>query len=148
MGSCAFLGFGVYNGIMQWFVYVSLFSRIFPGAIPFANMSWRKKLHNRDGALQLVGQCVLDLAVYVPIIYFPVFYLFRGFFYGESREDSLSRYWANVKVDNVANWAFWLPGDILCFGAPAWARLPISHVEGFVWNNILSWLRGGVQDSS
>eukprot|EP00930_Biecheleria_cincta_P088276 TRINITY_DN77507_c0_g1_i1.p1 TRINITY_DN77507_c0_g1~~TRINITY_DN77507_c0_g1_i1.p1 ORF type:complete len:253 (+),score=21.77 TRINITY_DN77507_c0_g1_i1:74-832(+) len=141
-----FCAFGVYQGVAQWLVYVSLFARIFPGAIRFANLPLAEKLRNRAGAGQLLGQICADLLVYIPVVYYPVFYVFRGYFHDETPATSLTRYWCNLRVDWMANIAFWGPGDIICFGAPAWMRLPISHLAGFGWNSILSWLRGELTD--
>lgn len=146
--SAAFVAFGVYQGIMQWLFYVTLMSRMFPGAVAFANMPLADKMRNRSGAWQLVGQMVVDLLVFIPIVYYPVFYTFRGYFNGDSMETSLRRYAQNFVVDNGISVGFWIPGDILCFAAPMWMRLPISHTTGFAWNALLSWLRGAVNDTS
>lgn len=141
-----FCAFGVYQGVAQWFVYVTLFARIFPGAIRFANLSLAEKMRSRAGAGQLLGQIMADLLVYVPFVYYPMFYVFRGYFHDEGLATSLTSYRCNLKVDWLANIAFWGPGDIICFSAPAWMRLPISHAGGFLWNSILSWLRGDITD--
>jgi len=145
--SAFFCAFGLYSGLAQWLVYVSLFARLFPGAIRFANLPWSEKLRSRQGAGQLAGQIVADLAVYVPFVYYPVFYVFQGLFREDSMTTSLTRYMDNFFVDWGANVAFWAPGDIVCFGAPAWMRMPISHLGGFGWNSILSWLRGEVGET-
>merc|ERR1712217_341635 len=84
---------------------------------------------------------------YVPFVYYPVFYAFRGLCNGDSFENSLRAYGQNIVTDNAANWGFWFPGDIICFSIPAWARLPFSHAAGYVWNSILSWMRGNVDAS-
>lgn len=142
----SFCAFGVYQGLAQWCVYVTIFSRIFPGAIRFANLSWAEKMRSRAGAGQLLGQIMADLLVYVPLVYYPMFYIFQGSFHNEGLETTFTRYWCNLKLDWLANIAFWGPGDIICFSAPAWMRLPISHIGGLLWHSILSWLRGGHTD--
>mmetsp|Transcript_79331 Transcript_79331/g.233050 ORF Transcript_79331/g.233050 Transcript_79331/m.233050 type:complete len:239 (+) Transcript_79331:121-837(+) len=142
--SAYFCAFGFYSGLAQWLVYVSLFARMFPGAIRFANLPLAEKVRSRKGAGQLLGQILADLVVYVPFVYYPVFYVFQGYFREDSMTTSLTRYMNNFFVDWGANVAFWAPGDVVCFAAPAWMRLPISHLGGLGWNSILSWLRGEV----
>jgi len=145
--SAFFCAFGLYQGVAQWFVYVVAFSRMFPGAIRFANMPMAEKLRNPAGMKQLVGQIGVDLFAYVPFVYYPVFYAFQGYFHEDSLQTCVDRYKSNFAVDVVAQVAFWGPADIICFSAPAWMRLPISHLGGFGWNSILSWLRGDVEES-
>ena len=52
--NAVFLAFGfLYLGVLQWFVYVTLFKRWFPGMVKFANQPLRKKLRNRQPVMIL-----------------------------------------------------------------------------------------------
>jgi len=136
-----FCGFGLWTGTCYWFVYITLFGRLFPQAIRFTNLSWAEKLKDRVGQKQLVGQIACDLLLYVPLCYFPCFYMFKASVIGESLVEALAVYRTNCFEDNVASLGFWIPGDVLCFAVPAWMRLPVSHAVSFIWNTGLSWLR-------
>jgi len=142
--SMFFCLFGFYNGTAWWLVYVTFFSRVFPKAIRFANMSWAEKLADRAGQKQLVGQCAIDILLYVPLVYFPVFYAFKAGVQGEPLVTAYHKWKNNFIQDNGASIGFWVPGDMLCFAVPAWLRLPVSHAVSFSWNAILSWLRGNM----
>jgi len=142
--SIFFCIFGFYNGLAWWCVYVSFFSRIFPKAIRFSNMTWAEKLTDRAGQKQLVGQCAVDLLMFVPLVYFPVFYAFKAGIKGEPLITAWHKWKQNFLEDNGISLGFWVPGDVLCFAVPAWLRLPTSHAVSFSWNSILSWLRGNM----
>merc|ERR1711920_401446 len=113
----------------------------------FANLPWAAKWSDRSGARQLVGQCLFDLCVYVPFCYYPVFYVFQGSINEESLVTVLARYKKNCVTDFVANFAFWGPGDVVVFAVPVWIRLPLSHFGGYMWNSILSWMRGDIHSN-
>merc|ERR1712039_760746 len=45
-----FTAFGfAYLGCAQWFVYVTVFTRLCPGAVRFSNLSWAEKLKDKAG---------------------------------------------------------------------------------------------------
>ncbi|CAJ1379964.1 unnamed protein product [Effrenium voratum] len=74
----AFTAFGfAYLGMIQWFIYVTLFSRLCPNAIRFANLPWAEKLKCRAGQIDLVKQTALDNFVHYTFVYFPVFYIIK-----------------------------------------------------------------------
>jgi hypothetical protein len=107
-----------------------------------------EKMKSPQGLTHLIGQILADLFLYIPFVYYPVFYTFQGSFHGDTWAVCFARYRDNFAIDVAAQVAFWGPGDIICFGAPAWMRLPISHLGGFGWNSILSWLRGDIAQES
>eukprot|EP00440_Ansanella_granifera_P067491 gb/GFBE01073205.1/.p1 GENE.gb/GFBE01073205.1/~~gb/GFBE01073205.1/.p1 ORF type:complete len:236 (+),score=19.95 gb/GFBE01073205.1/:1-708(+) len=139
----AFVAFGVYQGFAWWYWYMAALGRLFPHAMRFANLPLAQKWGDRSGALQLLGQIAADLLLYVPLFYFPIFYVFNGSFHGLSATDSLQRYRKNCFEDNVMSWSFWVPADILCFIVPAWLRMPMCHLTGVGWTSIISYSRGG-----
>merc|ERR1719230_934840 len=73
-----FTAFGfAYLGVAQWFIYVSLFTRLCPNAIRFSNLTWAEKLKDKAGQIDLVKQTCYDNFVHYTFIYYPVFYTFK-----------------------------------------------------------------------
>jgi len=140
-----------YLGIAQWFVYVTVFTRLCPNAIRFSNLSWADKLKDRAGQIDLVKQTLLDNFVHYTFIYFPVFYTFKELIQadqaGSENQDGLfsramQKYWKNSVQDNLAIWALWIPLDLAIYAAPVWMRLPLNHSVSLLWTMILSSMRG------
>lgn len=153
--NAVFTAFGCfYLGAVQWFVYVTLFSKACPNAIRFANMPWAEKVKFRAGQIDLVKQTFLDNFVHYTFLYFPVFYTFKEFLQGKPKEEgqtrspmeivesALAKYKSNFKEDNMAIWALWIPMDLIIYAIPIWMRLPVNHVVSLAWTMILSWMRG------
>lgn len=149
-----FTAFGfAYLGVAQWFIYVTVFTRLCPHAIKFANMSWAEKLKYRAGQIDLVKQTIYDNFVHYTFIYFPVFYFFKELIQADTAKASgdqvnlvqrgLTKYWNNFVKDNLYIWSLWIPGDLLVYACPIWMRLPLNHAISFAWTMILSTLRGG-----
>lgn len=136
-----------YLGAGQWFVYVTVFTKVCPHAVRFANLSWAEKLKDRAGQIDLVKQIALDNFVHYTFIYFPIFYCFKEFMQGDGLDAglpsrALSTYWNNCVTDNLAMWGLWIPMDAVIYAVPVWMRLPLNHGVSFAWTMILSWLRG------
>jgi len=137
-----------YLGICQWFIYVTVFTRLCPNAIRFANLPWKDKLKDRAGQIDLVKQTCLDNFVHYTFIYFPVFYTFKEIMQGGGSIDSglvqrgVAKYWTNIVKDNQYIWALWIPGDLIVYAVPIWMRLPLNHAISLVWTMILSFVRG------
>ena len=105
-----------------------------------------------------MGQVALDVGVVTPLIYYPVFYVFKESVQGakgaaeataknqrsatEIISNAFSKYRANVKDDMVAFAKLWVPGDLIIYSLPIWLRLPVNHAVSFVWTCILSVMRG------
>jgi len=143
-----------YLGVCQWFIYVSLFTRLCPNAIRFSNLSWAEKLKDRAGQVDLVKQTCYDNFIHYTFVYYPVFYTFKeliqasGPAEGEKKAESslveraLGKYWKNCVTDNLYMWSLWVPGDLLVYACPIWMRLPLNHGISLAWTMILSNLRG------
>lgn len=138
--------FGLYNGTMWWVVYVNMFSKLFPKAITFSNLTWAGKLADKAGQRQLLGQVIADVFVYTPLVYFPVFYIFKTQLQGEAPIAALDRVKDNFVEDNTASICFNGPMDLAVFAAPVWLRMPLTHGYAFFWNLLLSWKRGNFQE--
>ncbi|CAE7409845.1 unnamed protein product [Symbiodinium pilosum] len=133
---------GVVQGVTSWLVYVSLFTRCFPLATRLVNLPLKEKLKDWPGLWQLGQQIVFDLAVYVPLVHFPVFYCVQGACHGESVSSSISRWQTNFWQDAAGGAMFWLPLDVLCFTVPMWLRMPIGYFTTFWYAALLSVFRG------
>jgi len=146
--NAVFTAFGfAYLGAAQWFIYVTVFTRMCPHAVRFANLSWADKLKDKAGQIDLVKQIAVDNFVHYTFIYFPVFYVFKESIQGGGLDSAvvhraLSKYWKNCVTDNLAMWGLWIPMDVIIYGVPVWLRLPLNHGVSFAWTMILSWMRG------
>jgi len=145
-----FTAFGfAYLGIAQWFIYVTVFTRVCPNAIRFSNLSFAEKLKDRAGQIDLLKQTFYDNFVHYTFIYFPVFYIFKESIQGDGgvtpdlAQRALNKYWNNCVKDNLAMWSLWVPFDLFIYAAPVWMRLPLNHGVSAAWTMILSWMRGG-----
>eukprot|EP00439_Symbiodinium_sp_Y106_P051650 s153_g6.t2 len=144
--TCRLQGFfmlGVVQGVTSWLVYVSLFTRFFPLATRLVNLPLKDKFKDWPGLRQLCFQIAFDLAVYVPFVHFPVFYVAQGAAHGEDASSSLSRWRSNLMQDAAGGAAFWLPMDVLCFTVPMWLRMPIGYFTTFWYAALVSVFRGG-----
>lgn len=147
-----FTAFGfAYLGVVQWFVYVTIFTRLCPNAIRFSNLPWAEKLKDRAGQIDLVKQTCYDNFVHYTFVYYPVFYFFKELIQSDPNIDKnpvacaergLKKYWKNCVTDNLYMWSLWVPGDLLVYACPIWMRLPLNHGISLVWTMILSNLRG------
>lgn len=150
--NAVFTAFGfAYLGVAQWFIYVTLFTRLCPNAVRFSNLSWADKLKDKAGQKDLIKQTVYDNFLHYTFIYYPVFYTFKEAINSRTKEGStlmstveggLQKYKKNCVQDNLYMWSLWIPGDLLVYAVPIWMRLPLNHAISLVWTMILSNLRG------
>jgi hypothetical protein len=152
----AFTAFGfAYLGIAQWFIYVTIFTRVCPNAVRFANLSWAEKLKDRAGQIDLLKQTALDNFVHYTFVYYPVFYVIKEMINTVTAEKTeqisdgsslagraLEKYKRNCVQDNLYMWSLWVPGDLIVYAVPIWMRLPLNHAISLAWTMILSSLRG------
>merc|ERR1712039_178932 len=112
-----FTAFGfAYLGIAQWFIYVTVFTRLCPNAIRFSNLPWAEKIKDKAGFKDLCKQTFYDNFVHYTFIYFPVFYTFKELIQGEGDPNmidtptkAMEKYKKNFIVDNMAMWSLWVP---------------------------------------
>lgn len=160
--AAAFALFGLfYEGLVCWFLYVTLFTQIFPSAITFANSPFSMKIIDFAGQRQVVGQVLLDNLVYNAFTFFPVFYVIKeavtqcqqsSWKNDQTAEplasrvvrSALGKYRNNFKEDNMVSCALWIPMDFVMFSLPMYLRMPFGHCVGFSWTMILSSMRGAV----
>ena len=146
-----FLGFGLFQvGFVQYTLYVSIFSRAFPGAAGFAAAPLAAKLRDAQGLRNLAKQVCLDQFVYHPLCYFPVFYtcqelVLHGVSHSpaEHVRNAVDKYLPNAEDDLCALWKLFIPTSIVQFSVMAMhMRVPFVATVGFVWCGILSSMRG------
>jgi len=146
--NAVFTVFGfAYLGVAQWFIYVTVFAKLCPNAIRFANLSWAEKMKDKAGQIDLIKQVALDNFVHYTFIYFPVFYVFKESIQGDGVDfgmvsRAMGKYWSNIVPDNLAIWGLWIPADLIIYAVPVWMRLPFNHAVSLAWTMILSFLRG------
>mmetsp|Transcript_35573 Transcript_35573/g.62841 ORF Transcript_35573/g.62841 Transcript_35573/m.62841 type:complete len:312 (-) Transcript_35573:28-963(-) len=146
--SAAFAIFGfIYVGCVQWFLYVTILTWLFPGAVIFANEPWYAKLSDTTGQLDVVGQILVDNFVFSCFIYFPAFYTIKAFLqeHGSLPQRAyagLCKYRTNIVTDNISSWCIWIVADIGIFACPMYMRMPLEHAVSFAWTMFISFLRG------
>jgi hypothetical protein len=152
--SAAFAIFGFfYIGIMQWFLYVSILTWLFPDAMVFANAPFAEKMLDSVGQLSMVGQIFVDNFVFAFLFYFPAFYFIKSVVQGGCPwyahfQVGLSRYWQNIVSDNLYSCALWFPADIVIFAMPMYFRMPMEHSVSFAWTMFISARRGQIDRGS
>lgn len=156
VGLFTMFGFG-YLGIVQYLVYVNLFSRLFRNAAAFGNLPFREKIRSKAGMIDLGKQIFVDLFVHAPLFFFPCYYVAKESIQGQLNalenpyavlENALSKYRKHYWDDWVTLWKIWIVGDAFVFALPLWARLPATHVISFIYMCLLSITRGAEDDSS
>ena len=95
-GTFAAFGF-FYLGMVQYTLYVPIFSRMFPGAAAYAAAPLRAKLKDVAGTRNMITQVVLDQFVHHPIAYFPVFYCLKEVVNGGTMSGGIEKYKVNYK---------------------------------------------------
>ena len=145
--NAAFASFGLfYLGGVQYFLYVPVFSRIFPTAGSFATKSIAEKLKDPVGIRNVFLQVFLDQMVHHPIMYFPVFYMIKDFVTSDKPDPvrAVGEYRTNMSEDLIALWKVWIPSTFLNFSLmPMWGRIPWVASTSLIWTCILSAMRGG-----
>lgn len=146
--SAAFALFGfIYNGLVQWFLYVSVFTQLCPTAIRFANEPISEKMLDRAGQGDLLLQLLLDNLVVTVFLYFPIFYTVKSMVQDSSYslatlQKALGKYRQNFVQDNITACSVWIPLDLVVFCVPMYMRLPLGHSFSFGWTMIVSYMRG------
>jgi len=142
----AIFGF-FYIGLMQWCLYVTFLSWLFPDAIIFANAPFSEKLIDSQGQIDMMGQVLVDNLLINVFIYFPLFYTFKQVIQGSSSfasrvESGLEKYRASILKDNLVSCAVWVPCDLFIFACPMYLRMPLEHGVSFGWTMFMSFTRG------
>eukprot|EP00468_Gymnochlora_sp_CCMP2014_P013262 CAMPEP_0167758878 /NCGR_PEP_ID=MMETSP0110_2-20121227/10715_1 /TAXON_ID=629695 /ORGANISM="Gymnochlora sp., Strain CCMP2014" /LENGTH=398 /DNA_ID=CAMNT_0007645207 /DNA_START=144 /DNA_END=1340 /DNA_ORIENTATION=- len=140
----AFGLFGLlYLGGVQYFLYVPVFKRLFPGAEEFTKKTIGEKLKDTAGQLTMVKQVFLDQAIHHPLLYFPTFYMMKELVMGGKPNDAVKKYKANYKEDILSLWKIWVPATIVNFTfMPMWGRIPFVATVSLFWTCLLSYMRG------
>mmetsp|Transcript_1488 Transcript_1488/g.2019 ORF Transcript_1488/g.2019 Transcript_1488/m.2019 type:complete len:215 (+) Transcript_1488:121-765(+) len=152
--AAVFLGFGFLQvGAVQYGVYVRMFTRLFPNSAKFSAAPLSAKLRDTAGKLTVAKQVCLDMFVYHPFCYFPVFYICKEVVNCQEVNldiipRALNNYWPHSYEDCKALWTIFIPVSIIQFSVmPVHLRVPFNATVGFLWCAILSNMRGQSQDT-
>ena len=151
--NAAFASFGFgYLGIVQYSLYVPVFSRLFPNAEKFAAKSLREKAADFKGQAALAAQVFLDQCVHHPFMYFPAFYMTKEVVclgMDASPTKVYERWSENFWPDLFALWKLWVPATAMNFAfSPMWMRIPVVASTSLIWTCILSSMRGGSDETA
>ena len=144
----AFAAFGfVYLGGVQYSIYVTLFSRMFPNAAKFAMKPFLSKLTDMKGMLTLFAQVAIDQCIHHPLLYFPAFYCTKELVMNPQQPNfvrCMQEYRNNMMEDLSALWKIWVPATLINFAfMPMHLRIPFTAGVSLLWTCILSTMRGG-----
>jgi hypothetical protein len=146
--SFAFALFGfIYIGLVQWLLYVTILTWLFPHALTFANAPLSIKMNDGAGQWDMLGQVMVDNFIFEVMVYFPAFYVIKslvqlGGSIPERVKTGLGMYQANFFKDNMVSWALWIPADLFIFACPMYLRMPLEHSFSFGWTMFISFRRG------
>lgn len=85
----------------------------------------------------------LDLGLHTPFMYYPSFYMIKGYLENQSIDSVIATYNENIKSDIIAMWKVWFPAQMINFMfCPIHLRMPFITSVSFGWTIILSLMRG------
>lgn len=85
----------------------------------------------------------LDIGIHTPLMYYPSFYMIKGYLENQSMNKVIDTYNENIKNDMIAMWKVWLPAQMINFTfIPIHFRMPFITSVSFGWTIILSLMRG------
>jgi protein Mpv17 len=85
----------------------------------------------------------LDLGLHTPFMYYPSFYIIKGYLEKQSSNEIFQTYKKNIYSDLIAMWKLWLPVQMVNFSfVPLHMRMPFITSVSFGWTVILSMMRG------
>ena len=123
---CGFVQYGIYN-------------KLYP--VIFNNM--------KKGFARNLANTAADMIVHSPLVYFPIFYIFKGFVYEKCVsvdvvKQQLYQYFViNFREDMIDLYKVWGPTIFLMFAViPIQYRVPWISTIGILWAIIISLKRG------
>lgn len=148
--SLVFLGFGCFQvGFVQYMVYSKLFPFIFKGAGTFSQQTLSQMARDKQGLRNVLKQVALDMLVYHPCCYFPVFYTCQEVLSGNVSDptktitDAVNKYIPNAVDDWVGLWKIFVPVSLFQNSfCPVYLRVPCVATAGFFYCIVLSMTRG------
>jgi len=148
--SLVFLGFGFFQvGFVQYMIYSKLFPFIFEGSGAFSQQTLAQMARDTQGLKNILKQVSLDMLVYHPCCYFPVFYICQEIVRGNVQDprttvyDAIQNYVPNAVEDWKALWTIFVPVSFFqnaCIAVHL--RVPFVATAGFFYCIILSTMRG------
>ena len=124
-----------YLGATQYSVYNKLYPLLFDGI--------------KHRMARNMAMTTADMTIHGPLVYFPVFYLFKGFVYEKSismdvaRQSMYQYFVINFREDMKAMYTVWCPAMFFMFTfLPIQYRVPFLLSIGLFWATMLSLKRG------
>lgn len=118
---------GLYQGMVQYYLYNVLFPKIFGLNVTFASV---------------VGQVTVDMLLLTPFLCLPVAYIVKASINSdETIMEALENYVLHVQTQGLLTkyWTIWIPVQCLTFGViPIHLRIPFIALISFFWLMILS----------
>jgi len=103
----------------------------------------------KSGFLRNSVYTMADMAIHSPLLYFPMFYVCKGFVYEQSvsadvvRQQLYQYFGVNFQEDMLHLYKVWLPALCVMFAAvPLQYRPAFLFTVGAIWNMSLSVKRG------
>lgn len=154
--SCVFLAFGSFQvGFVQYMIYSKLFPYIFAGAGTFSTQTLRQMAQDTQGLKNILKQVSLDMLVYHPCLYFPVFYTCQEVVNGNVENpqktvgDAIQKYIPNAVDDWTGLWKIFVPVSFFQNSfCPVHLRVPCVATAGFFYCIVLSMTRGAESSSA
>jgi hypothetical protein len=154
--AAVFLGFGMFQvGFVQYMVYSKLFPCIFKGAGSFSKQTLSQMARDKVGLKNVLKQVGLDLLVYHPLCYFPVFYTCQevrsGNVHnpGHTVDCAMQKYLPNALDDCKGLWQVFLPVSFFQNSVcPLHLRVPCVATAGFFYGAFLSMSRGNALNAT
>lgn len=148
--SLVFLGFGCFQvGFVQYMIYSKFFPFIFKGAGSFNQQTLAQMAKDTQGIKNVFKQVAVDMTIYHPCCYFPVFYTCQEIVNGNVENpartvsDAISKYVPNAVDDWIGLWKIFVPVSLFQNSfCPVYLRVPCVATAGFFYCIILSMTRG------
>ena len=136
----------LYLGCWQYYLFVHIMPRLFPGAEAFAGSSLRAKLADAQGQRAVAAQVAIENFGNNCLLYFPCFYTVQTLYEGGQAGDGLRKFRANFAEDAPAILALWVPVQTLNFSlSPLWMRVPVTTMASAFWTTYVSFSRGATR---
>jgi len=163
--SVFFLYGALYLGAFQYFLFTSVYPRLFPLAQKFAQKPLRMKLKDPIGGFSVIKQVSIEALLHWPLLLVPLYYICQELVvtivsaseHGESKGTMITNLRRSVRRKLRSNWwddlklcwLIWIPSSLCNFSTlPLEWQVPFTALVSFVYTFILSLRRGGCDAKS
>lgn len=144
--NAAFWVFGAwFLGGAQYLVLVGGMRAAFPGLGGYMAAPVGRRVREARFHRLVVAQSLFEMGVWVPFVYFPMYYCTRMGIQGSTGGQVLGALRANWCADLRAYYAAWVPFTLANYYlTPLWARVPAIGAYSMLWTVYLSMTRGSL----